>query len=120
MVASLLLELDIQDGRELIERLDAGGVPPVVAFWAHESESERWRLILAYEEYDRVGSLEIYKMILPFTDPDSELALSGITATGLNDDLVKLVRTSFARRNVSLDRPRHTMVRGKDVVVYRA
>ena len=119
MVATQLLDLDIRDGQEIIERLDAAGVSPVVAFWFFDQGAERWRLALAYPEYDQVGSLPVYKKIHPVIEPNSDVAIFALTVVGLQNDLVKEVRSSFGKRKITPDRPRHAYVRGGEVVVYR-
>jgi hypothetical protein len=42
-----LVEMQIEDGRKLIDRLTEEGVPVTAAFWAKESESGQWFLYLA-------------------------------------------------------------------------
>jgi hypothetical protein len=44
----------------------------------------------------------------------------GFTVVGLKNDLVGEVRSNFAHRSITLERPRHSFVRGGEVVVYRA
>lgn len=47
MAQGPLVDLHLQDGRALLERLAAEGVPMTGACWLREAESEQWYLFLA-------------------------------------------------------------------------
>ena len=120
MVATQLLDLDIREGQGIIEQLDAADIGPLAAFWFIDQGIESWRLALVYPEYDEVGMTPVLKKIHAVIKPDSDLSMYGFTVLGLRNDLVKEVRSAFSKRNVTPDRPRHSYVRGGEVVVYRA
>jgi hypothetical protein len=47
MDQATLVEMQIQDGRRLTDKLAAEGIPVTAAFWAKEGESGQWYLYLA-------------------------------------------------------------------------
>ncbi len=46
MVATLLVDKDIEAGRSVVERLDRAGFPLSGAFWLYNSETDLWTLYL--------------------------------------------------------------------------
>jgi hypothetical protein len=60
---TLVAEL-IDDGKRLLERLAAEGVPVTAAFWVKESENGRWYLYIATPLVSEDGdTLEAYRQI---------------------------------------------------------
>lgn len=58
-----LVNLDIENGREVIDALDRDGKRPNVALWAKLPEYEDWRLVIASDQLNQAGSLNAYRQI---------------------------------------------------------
>src|SRR2546423_11329815 len=103
MVKTSLVEHDIEDGKRLIEVLNAtpsGGHPYShfriqAAFWLYSPESLSWKLVIATPLIDQRGPFETYTDIqgaLRFMTPPLAISLQDISVVSPNDNLVKLVK----------------------------
>ncbi len=63
MDKTVLVNFDIENGREVIDALDRAGKSPKVALWAKLPEYEDWRLIIASDRLNQSGSLFGYSQI---------------------------------------------------------
>jgi hypothetical protein len=63
MDQAVLVNFDIENGKEVVDALDREGKTPNVALWAKLPDYENWRLVIASEQLDqsssRVGYSEI-------------------------------------------------------------
>jgi hypothetical protein len=64
MAQALLVSVDIPTGSEILDTLDRAKVKVSVALWAHLSEYEDWRLILAGRQFDAPGLRKGYGLLL--------------------------------------------------------
>lgn len=125
MVARTLVTEDIDAGRQLVESLDRRGTQVRAAFWWHDPENDRWKLVLALDEYSTRGPLEAYGIIsdaMP-ADPDGRLALDDIRATRPDDAVVRalgrLVRTGKSLQGVRISNSWVNHIEIDDAYVYR-
>lgn len=68
MDQALLVNIDIDLGREVISALETAGLTVNVALWAWLSEYEDWRLVLASRKLDKEGPRQRYELINDATD----------------------------------------------------
>jgi hypothetical protein len=59
----VLLNIDIDRGAEIVDILDGAKLRPSVALWAHLSEYEDWRLVIAAREFDTVEIRAAYRLL---------------------------------------------------------
>ncbi len=100
MYQKVLVEKTIEDGRRLIEALDAAGLKPRAALWYYDSEADRWRLAISLPMVDKVGQLKTYEKIrsvLLKLKPPPEFTLSDTTAQGRDSALIGTVKTALGR-----------------------
>ena len=88
MYKTLLVDNLVNEGAELIKRLEARRFRIPAAFWYYIEDLERWRLVIVFSSLvDRDGPLRAYNLIqdvLSEMQP-KELSLFDISAMGLND-----------------------------------
>lgn len=93
LVARPLLESMIEGGRQLVERLNADGYPPVGAFWIQEATELRWKLVIAYDDVLSRGLFKSYKRVLDRTQKSPGLFWpSLVRIEDSTHSLVKAVR----------------------------
>jgi hypothetical protein len=63
MATAVLVNDDIEKGREVVKALDAEGVGVTSAFWIRDAETENFRLVLAMPKADADGPLATYKVV---------------------------------------------------------
>jgi hypothetical protein len=59
-----LVNLDIENGKVVIDALDRVGKNPKVALWAKLPDYENWRLVLASDHFDQRSQLSGYSEIV--------------------------------------------------------
>jgi len=64
MAQALLVNVDIGTGSEILDVLDRAKVRVSVALWAHLSDYDDWRLILAGRQFDALGPGEGIGLLL--------------------------------------------------------
>ncbi len=128
MVKEILVDKQIEAGRELTERLDKAGFPVTASFWLYDSDENEWRLTLALEAVDQrgVGSRKVYGKIQDILAEDAELRraldLTDIHLAGPEDSLIRDFR-KLRQRKLGLVRLKRTVVGGRyveDAYVYKA
>ncbi len=63
MVATALVERDIEDGKTLVRRLDRDGFPVTAALWFYDSGFDKWKLIIESGLVGKHGPLEAYRRL---------------------------------------------------------
>jgi len=63
MYKTLLVEQEIEDGKKLIEQLEARRFPVSAALWYYFPEKNRWRLVIVSPVADSQGPLKGYGRI---------------------------------------------------------
>jgi hypothetical protein len=72
MDQALLVNFDIENGKEAIDALDRDGKAPKVALWAKLPEYENWRLVIASDHLDQSSSR------LGYTEINAAIKKAGI------------------------------------------
>jgi hypothetical protein len=94
-----LINIDIGRGAEVVDILDRAKIRPRVAMWAHLSEYEDWRLVLAAREFDALELRAAYRLLhdslraegmIPGKTP--ELMIFPMT-----DPFIKVLRRTFGK-----------------------
>jgi hypothetical protein len=100
MVVSLLTNELIQEGRVLIQKLDAGDTKLDAALWFYFTDGSEWKLMLALPTLDRHGPkaayVKVHKVFSKLTGL-SNLALTDITVVSPNEQLVGSLRAVIRR-----------------------
>src|ERR1039458_4277093 len=63
MDQAVLVNFDIENGKEVIDALDDDGKAPNVALWAKIPDYEDWRLVIASDRLDQSSSFSGYTEI---------------------------------------------------------
>jgi len=96
MDQSPLVERQIEDGRRLIEALDAASIEVVAALWFYFDEPEEWRLLIASPAVDRIGSFKMYFRLGKIMDDQFRSGLSfdlaQIVVVGLDHPIVRALK----------------------------
>jgi hypothetical protein len=99
MAQALLVSVDIPAGSEILDVLDRAKVKVSVALWAHLSEYEDWRLILAGRQFDALGLREGYGLLLG-TLRDGGIPFEKerpVTILPMTSPFIKDLRRAFAK-----------------------
>ncbi len=102
MYQEILVEKRIEDGRRLIEALDAAGLKPRAALWYHSSETDRWRLAISLPMVDEAGPLKTYekiRSILLKLKPPPQVTLSNITVQSRASVLIGIIKATLRDRS---------------------
>ena len=81
MAKTTWVEIDIEDGRQLLRTLDRAGIPVVAAYWLYELARNRWRLVFATPLVETVGPTAVYRRT-------RELVRSGAAGGRALDDVI--------------------------------
>ena len=93
MVTKVLVKELIDDGRRLLEALDAKRFPIDAAFWVHHEDSNRWRLAIVSPVANK-GSFKAIERIQPILramDPPVSFMLEDTWAMSKSSDVFKRV-----------------------------
>lgn len=91
MGKTLLVNIDLDLGQEILRALDDAGIPVSVALWAYLPEFEDWRLILASRKLESAGLSEGYGAIRKATDA------AGISVERIPLTMIMRITTPFVR-----------------------
>jgi hypothetical protein len=61
MYKTLLVDADIQDGRQVVSSLENAGLKIAAAFWLHSEERDEWELVIVSPDVAEKGSTQVYK-----------------------------------------------------------
>ena len=70
MDKAALINIDIDRGAEVVDILDRAKLRPKVVMWAHLSEYEDWRLVIAAREFDALEIRAAYRRKVSQWHPD--------------------------------------------------
>jgi hypothetical protein len=128
MAKEVLVDRQIEAGRELTERLDKAGFPVTASFWLYDSDNNDWRLTMALNAVDQLGlgSRKVYAKIQDILDEDAELSGAldplDVHLAGPEDSLIRDFR-KLRQRKLAVVRLKRTVVGGRyveDAYVYKA
>ena len=99
MDKTALVNIDIGRGAEVVDILDRAKIRPRVAMWAHLSEYEDWRLVVAAREFDALELRAAYRLL------NDSLNAGGMTAQKkpvvmiftMTDPFIKGLRRIFGK-----------------------
>lgn len=99
MDKAALVNIDIGRGAEVIDILDRAKLKVSVALWAHLSEYEDWRLIIAAREFDALELRAAYRLLNDTLDAGGMTPRKTpvVMILPMNDPFIKVLRRIFAR-----------------------
>ena len=97
MARTLVVELDVEGGRKLIEALDEAGFVVQSALWFLAPDADEWRLIISTPVVDKSGPLKAYEGIQNALHslPGVAIRLDYIAAVGIKHPVVTSLRTAI-------------------------
>lgn len=97
MYPTLLVDIDFKKGERVISALEGAGIRLNVAMWAHFSEYEDWRFVLASKDWDTLDLGDAYLKVNRIL---KDAGMSGrqvplIFIMGTNDPFIRALRKVF-------------------------
>lgn len=126
MDKTVLVEKDIEAGKDIVRKLDEIEFNVTSAYWIYDSDSEIWRLIIASSFYDANGPKATYLKIRSVLDTFEEsfsISLSNIHAVSPSDNFVKNMSKNIRVEGISDVRFGRLVIDGEyieDALVYRS
>ena len=95
-----LVNLEIENGRKLIDHLATNGFDVHLAFWVKETDAGRWYLYLASPLVDEKGPLVAYGIAIPLVESVPEFGIGpfSIKVVGLQDSMTMAARKAIRPR----------------------
>jgi len=127
MDKTVLVEKNIQDGKELLKALDSAHFPVNGALWRFYSEMDKWKLIIISDYTDRSGPIDKYskiqKIIKEIKEP-IEISLDEIKITTSSERDIKLLKKMIKTNSDAIDDIRfaNSTINGvffEDLYIYR-
>lgn len=90
-----LVNIDIEEGKKLLEQLDRSNMKISCALWYYVQDIEEWRLILATDLVDTFGPKKAYTNLLAQINKDAisiDIPFEAISLISPNDPLIKLFK----------------------------
>jgi len=123
-----LLGIDIEGGERLLKALDEADLDVRAALWSYSSDSDRWRLMVAFPLVDEEGPKKAYTLIqseLAKLTPPTGISLSDIWAVGPEHDLIRALREAARKYPGMISKKwfKRTVINGvfiEGAYVYRA
>ncbi len=123
VVKDALSDRMIDEGSQLIRRLDAAKVKVTAAFWTYLSDANRWRLMIAMPMVRLQGTKKAYLTIDQFIPAAGDLQLDDITVVEDKHRSVLALRKGLHRgEDISGTRLVRTTLGGQyfeDLYIYR-
>lgn len=98
MDKTTLVDLDIVEGRRIIDKLDKTEFEVNSAFWLFFSDVNEWRLMLVSRYFDKFGPKKAYSYIqkeIESIEPKININFSNISIISVNTEIVKLLRLAI-------------------------
>ncbi len=95
MATATLVNQEIEEGKRLIDALNAAGLSVDSSLWIYSSERETWQLMLTSPLCDQKGTLHTYKEIMTVfrqVEPELKMDWTGLVAVSPNPELIKALR----------------------------
>jgi len=93
-----LINIDIEEGKKVLESLDDSNLKISSAFWFFIEDLEEWRLFFASPEFDVVGPKKLYakvQKILQSHRNEINLPLEAISLISPKDQLIGMLRMAI-------------------------
>jgi hypothetical protein len=119
MHRALLVKQAIVDGKKLVDRLRLQHFPISAAFWYHDSDAIRWRLVMASPSADSSGPIASYSAVQQalFTLQPSTVTLHDISVVSPRGTDFLELRNWLESARIAAQQPRD--VWSEDAYVYR-
>lgn len=111
MATATLLSQEIEEGKRLIDALNAANLSVDSALWIYAPEPETWRLMLTSPLHDRQGPLKTYGEILSVfrqLKPELKIDWTALVAVSPKHELIKGLRQIQQKWNLDLSGTRMT------------
>ena len=98
MDKTVLVERDIQEGKDLVEALDETEFKVDASLWFYSSDSDEWRLLIASPFVEENGPRKSYgfiRSVLTRPSPPSGISLKNVSVLSPNNQLIKLLKTTI-------------------------
>ena len=93
MDTTILVELQFEEGKKLLQKLDESGYKLPIAFWTILPENTSWELRLGMPKLKITGELQLHKIIHKIlSDHSINLSFANITLVDTTDPLCKMLR----------------------------
>jgi len=99
MATTVLVERDIQEGKDLIEALDKTEFKVDASLWFYSSDSDEWRLLIASPFVEENGPRKSYgfiRSVLAQPSPPSGISLKNVSVLSPKNQLIKLLKTAIS------------------------
>ena len=126
MDKTTLVEKDIEAGKDLVMKMDEMDLKVTSAFWVYDSDSDIYRLVIAFPFYDENGPKEAYLKIRSVLDTFEEpfsISLSNIHALSPSDKFIKNMSKAIRVDGISDVRFSRNVIDGEyieDALIYRS
>ena len=127
LVPDMLSEQMIKAGAKLVERLDVDKSEVKSAFWLFFQEERLWKLIIASTLVASEGPRNFYKRVVSANqqadEEESVLSLNDISVTGVDHQIVQLLRLIGTGIGISGIRFSRNSINGvfiEDAYIYRS
>ncbi len=122
MGTTLLVDKQVEDGKKLIQALDASKFNLVGALWFYSITSE-WRLLLVSPLVDTIGPKQCYTIIQSvLQDLQLSFGLESISVLSPKDNLIRLLKLAIKVEGISTTRFTRNTINGvfiEDALIYR-
>ena len=98
MDKTVLVERDIQEGKDLVEALDETEFKVDASLWFYSSDSDEWRLLIASPFVEENGPRKSYgfiRSVLTQPSPPSGISLKNVSVLSPKHQLIKLLKTTI-------------------------
>ena len=99
MDKTVLVERDMQEGKDLIEALDKTEFKVDASLWFYSSDSDEWRLLIASPFVEENGPRKSYgfiRSVLTQPSPPSGISLKNVSVLSPKNQLIKLLKTAIS------------------------
>jgi hypothetical protein len=120
-----LVDHYLEEGKSLVEALDAANIPVRAAFWFYDVDAEFWYLIIATPLVDDLGPRGTYTLLqTKLQEVNSSLTLWDIKVMSPDASLIQLLRaainTGAAIAGIPFSRSAINGVYIEDAYIYRS
>jgi hypothetical protein len=125
MANDALVTADIESAARLVKFLDENNMPVSGALWLYQSEAERWRLLISFQEERKDISkfyLDVAKLINKSLDRDKMIELSKVDFVEASKSVIGPLSKIVHIDGISQVRFSHNRVNGiyiEDALIYR-
>ena len=103
MDTKILVDKNINEGKELLRNLDSHKFPVNAALWFFDQNSDSWKYIISSSKVDEEGPLKVYQDIQNYLKKTSDISLKDISLVSPTNNLIMVLRKAIntGKRNIS-------------------